>query len=126
MIPVKTWRVSWGICLAAVIAAGILSRMVHTGSVLFDKYLGDALYAAMIYVIVRRWGTARAAALRAITVMIGIELFQLTMIAARMLESEHLIVRIIARLMGTHFSFLDLLAYVLAISCMYVADSAAS
>ena len=47
---------------------------------------------------------------------------QLTLIAAEMLKSEHLIVRIIARLMGTHFSYLDLLSYVAGISCIYVVD----
>ena len=41
------WRL---LLLAAIIAAGILSRVIHTGWIVFDKYLGDALYAAMVYV----------------------------------------------------------------------------
>jgi hypothetical protein len=90
---------------------------------LFDKYLGDVLYAAMIYAILRLWWTSRAAAVSAVALMIAIELFQLTLIAAHMLKSEHLIVRIVARLMGTHFSYLDLLAYVVGIGCMYLVDS---
>jgi len=32
---------------------GILSRVVHTGFTIFDKYLGDALYAMMVYGIFR-------------------------------------------------------------------------
>ena len=46
-------RVPWLLCLVGIIAAGILSRVVHTGFAVFDKYLGDALYAAMVYAILR-------------------------------------------------------------------------
>ena len=100
--------------------------MVRTGSVLFDKYLGDFLYAAMIYAILRLWWPSRAAVVSAWVVMTAIELFQLTLIAAQMLTSEHLIVRIVARLMGTHFSYLDWIAYVVAIGFMYLVDSVAA
>ena len=123
MVRVQRWGAPWSIWLAIIIPVGILSRIVHTGFVLFDKYLGDVLYAAMIYAILRLWWTSRAAAVSALAVMSGIELFQLTLIAAHMLKSEHLIVRIIARLMGTHFSYLDLLAYLAAIGGMYLVDS---
>ena len=113
-------RASWILCLIGIIAVGILSRTVHTGLVILDKYLGDALYAAMVYVILRLlWRTA-AVALPAMAIMTAIELFQLTMIPARMLASEHWIVRICARLMGTEFSFLDLLAYGVGIGCIYL------
>jgi len=40
-----------------------------------------------------------------------------------MLASGHLIVRMCARLMGTEFSFLDLIAYGVGIGCIYLADS---
>ena len=115
-------RAPWIVCLIGIIAAGILSRTVHTGLVILDKYLGDGLYAAMVYVILRLlWKTA-AVALPAMAVMTSIELFQLTMIPARLLASEHWIVRICARLMGTEFSFLDLLAYGVGIGCVYLFD----
>ena len=55
--------------------------------------------------------------------MTVIELFQLTMIPAHMLASEHLAVRICARLMGTGFSFLDLFAYGVGIGCIFLVDS---
>ncbi len=116
-------RASWVLCLMGIITMGILSRVVHTGLVVFDKYLGDALYAAMVYAIFQLlWRTA-AVAVSAMVVMTVIELFQLTMIPARMLASEHLIARICARLMGTEFSFLDLLAYGVGIGCIYLADA---
>ena len=115
-------RVPWLLCLACIVAIGVLSRFVHTGFVVLDKYLGDALYAAMVYAILRilRWGNA--VAVPAMIIMIGIELFQLTMIPAHMLASEHIVVRICARLIGSEFSFLDLLAYGTGILCIYLAD----
>jgi hypothetical protein len=93
--------------------------------VVFDKYLGDALYAAMVYAILRLFwrAAAVAVAVTAMVIMTAVELFQLTMIPAHMLASEHLIARICGRLMGTEFSFLDLLAYGVGIGCIYLADS---
>ena len=118
-------QASWILCLIGIITIGILSRVVHTGLVVFDKYLGDALYAAMIYVILRLlWRAAAVAvAVSTMAVMTLVELFQLTMIPAHMLASEHLITRICARLMGVEFSFLDLLAYGVGIGCIYLVDS---
>jgi hypothetical protein len=115
-------RLVWVLCLLSIIALGILSRMVHTGFVVIDKYLGDALYAAMIYVILRLRYSPPAAAVSAMIVMTAIELFQLTMIPAHLLARGHLIARICARLMGTEFSFLDLLTYAVGIACVYLAD----
>jgi len=116
-------RMSWVFCIIGIIAIGILSRVVHTGLVVFDKYLGDALYATMVYGILRLLWRAATSAACAMLVMTAIELFQLTMIPAHMLASEHLMTRICARLMGVEFSFLDLLAYVVGIGCIYLVDS---
>jgi hypothetical protein len=117
-------RLSWVLCIVGIIATGILSRIVHTGMAVFDKYLGDALYAAMVYGILRLFLRATASAVGAMAVMTGLELFQLTMIPARMLASEDLLTRICARLLGVEFSFLDLLAYGVGIGCIYLMDSA--
>lgn len=114
--------VRWVCCFAAIVAIGILSRIVSTGFVVFDKYLGDALYAAMVYVILRLFAAPAPAALYASLAMTAIELFQLTLIPARMLASEHWITRICARLLGTQFSCIDLLAYAVGIACIYFAD----
>ena len=116
-------RVSWVLCIAGIIVVGILSRVVHIGFVILDKYLGDALYAAMVYGILRLFWRGAAVAVWATAVMTLIELFQLTMIPAHMLASEHLTARICGRLLGTEFSFLDLLAYGVGIACIYLVDS---
>jgi len=115
-------RWSWVFCIVGIIAMGIFSRVVHTGLVVFDKYLGDALYAAMVYGILRLVSKAAASAVWAMVVMTAIELFQLTMIPAHMLASEHSITRICARLLGVEFGFLDLLAYGVGILCIYLVD----
>ena len=116
-------RASWVLCLIGIIAMGILSRIVHTGLVIFDKYLGDALYAAMVYSLLRLSFKSAAVVVPTVVIMTAIELFQLTMIPARLIESEHFVARICARLMGTEFSLLDLLAYGVGIACIYLADS---
>lgn len=113
----------WGL-LSAVIAAGILSRTVHTGSLLFDKYPGDALYAAMVYIIFRLTGRIGRVALWSALAMLALELFQLTGIPAGMLHSESFAVRVCARLLGTQFSLLDLLAYAVGIGCLAMLDRA--
>jgi hypothetical protein len=46
-------RASWILCLVGIITVEILSRVGHTWLVAVDKYLGDALYAAMVYTILR-------------------------------------------------------------------------
>ena len=114
---------SWMFFLAGIIALGILSRVGRTGLIVFDKYLGDALYAVMVYTILRLIWRSASVALPATVIMAGIEFFQLTRIPAHMLGSEHLLIRICARLIGTEFSFLDLLAYGVGIGCVYLADS---
>jgi hypothetical protein len=116
-------RRSWMFCIVGIIAMGILSRVVPTGFAVFDKYLGDALYAAMVYGILRLFSRALASAVCAMVIMTAIELFQLTMIPAHLLTSEHWMTRMCARLMGVSFSFLDLLAYGVGIGCIYLADS---
>lgn len=109
--------------IAVIIAAGILSRTAHTGLVVFDKYLGDALYAAMVYAILRLFVRAAPAALYATAVMIAIELFQLTLIPAHMLANGNAIVRICGRLLGTQFHLADLVAYAVGIACIYLMDA---
>ncbi|MBY0506876.1 MAG: DUF2809 domain-containing protein [Bryobacteraceae bacterium] len=79
------------------------------GWIVWDKYLGDALYAAMVYLLLRPWSSRPAT--QAMLLMTGLEVFQLTLIPARLAGNEHLAVRLVARLLGTQFGWLDLLAY---------------
>ena len=47
-VPLSYARTIYIIGLIGVIAVGVLSRTISTGTILIDKYLGDALYAVMI------------------------------------------------------------------------------
>src|ERR1039457_1561616 len=49
-------------CSKSKMRAHILSRVVHTGLAVFDKYLGDALYAMIVYAILRLLSRAVASA----------------------------------------------------------------
>ena len=122
MSHVAGGRGFWWWVLAAIIVAGLLSRMAHTGNRLIDKYLGDALYAAMVYVLFRLTGRIARPALWTAVAMTAIELFQLTHVAAGMLDSGNPLVRACARLLGTDFSVLDLLAYAVGIGCIAALD----
>ncbi len=91
------------------------------GHPLFDKYLGDALYAAMVYAILRLFTQATLAALYAVLIMTALELFQLTQIPVRWFASQYWPLRIFARLLGLHFGLLDLLAYAVGIAGIHLA-----
>ena len=101
--------------IALVIAAGLLSRATHTGWILIDKYLGDAFYAALVFLLLPPLPPVRRAAI-AMGVMTGIELFQLTNIPAQMVADTRLPVRVIGRLLGTVYSWADLVAYAAGIT----------
>jgi hypothetical protein len=117
-------RLSWVFCIIGIIAMGIFSRVVHTGLAIFDKYLGDTLYAMMVYGILRLFSKPAPSAMFAMVAMTSIEFFQLTMVPAHMLASKHWVMRVCARLIGVEFSFRDLLAYGLGIGCFYLFDCA--
>jgi Protein of unknown function (DUF2809) len=104
--------VLWTHTALLIIAFGVTSRMLHTGFVLIDKYLGDALYAALCYVLLRMLKLQKMPAiLVSLTVMTCLELFQLTGIPLKMARSGSLLTRVISKLLGTEFRFADLLSY---------------
>jgi hypothetical protein len=117
-------RAHWIACLFCIVGLGIASRVVHTGWILLDKYAGDALYAAMVYVLISLvWQTSPLRkALFAMLIMTALEVFQLTMIPAHMFASGNGAERILARLLGTEFSFRDLAAYAVGIFGVVVSD----
>ena len=122
MPQVESRREFWLGLLSAIVVIGVLSRVAQTGFRIFDKYLGDALYAAMIYVVFRLTGRIAHVAVWAAVAMTAIEFFQLTGIPAGMLRSDSAAARVCGRLLGTEFSVRDLLAYVVGIGCVAVVD----
>jgi hypothetical protein len=113
------------ICLIIVIMIGIGSRVLHTGFLFLDKYLGDALYAVMFYLIFSLiWPGGRPLykACFSMLFVTVIEVFQLTLIPLRLSESVNIVLRITAILLGTKFSWVDLVAYLTGIILIFAMD----
>lgn len=99
--------------------------MVHSGILLVDKYLGDALYTVMVYLLLAlAWRSASPLrrAVAAAVIMTGLEIFQLTLIPLELSHSGNIVLRIIGRLLGSTFSWLDLAAYFVGIVAALIAD----
>jgi hypothetical protein len=111
-------------CLVA--AIGIISRVVYAGSVIWDKYLGDAVYAAVFYLVLSLlWGEGTIAMKAMVTTayVLTIEAFQLTGIPAHLNQSDSLIVKTFAYVvLGSAFSWWDMLAYSVGIGGALLAD----
>ena len=121
----KRQRNFYLLCIVAVVLAGVASRVLRSGAPLLDKYLGDGLYAALIYLLLSlAWPSADPArkGLLAYALVAAIEVFQLTQIPADMARSGNLLLRLGAVVLGTRFSWLDLLAYAVGIACIFLAD----
>lgn len=124
MLTTAKRRLRWGLVFAVIVAAGLGSRLIATGWVIFDKYLGDALYAAMIYALLRMFIDRPRATVFAALLMLAVECFQLTMIPARLVASDGILIRLLGWLLGTRFDWLDLLAYGVGIGAIYLVDRA--
>jgi hypothetical protein len=113
------------IVLIGIIFLGIGSRINHTGWVVFDKYLGDALYAAMVYVLL---GLLKVQAIKtkfllSALLMIVIECFQLTSIPLWLFAQDSLLLKGVAVLLGLQFDWRDLIAYAAGIVAIAIADT---
>ena len=100
-------------CLVATI--GVISRVVHVGTLIWDKYLGDAVYAAVFYLVMSlTWseGAVTVKAILATAYVVSVEIFQLTQIPAQLNQSANLVVRAFAYVvLGSAFGWWDMLAY---------------
>lgn len=111
--------------LLVTLVIGVLSRTFVTGSILLDKYLGDALYTAAIFWVL--WlirPTAASTWLAAISFGISllVEVFQLSGVPLAMRDSGQEFLRVLSIVLGTEFSLLDILAYgVGALVCAVIA-----
>lgn len=101
--------------VAITIALGLASRRFPIGVFVWDKSLGDALYAVMVYFVValvRPSLRPRALGLLAFGISFAIELFQATGIPARL-------PRVLQLVLGTSFGWHDVVCY--AVGAAFVA-----
>jgi hypothetical protein len=111
--------------LIGIIFLGIGSRINHTGWVVFDKYLGDALYADMVYVLLGllKVQAVKTKFLLSALLMIAIECFQLTSIPLWLFAQDSLLLKGVAVLLGLQFDWRDLIAYAAGIVAIAIADT---
>lgn len=125
MIDPMRHRTIYLLCVVLVLAAGVASRRAHAGTPLIDKYLGDALYAILIYLLLSLawirgaiWQKAAAAG----AIVLAIEVFQLTLIPERLARSSSAALRLAAVALGTKFSWRDIAAYAVGIAAFALLD----
>lgn len=109
------------LALTAVVALGLLSRLRPIGWFLYDKSLGDILYAVAGYLLLalllHRWRISWVALL-ALFMCMAIETFQVTGIPARY---EH--IAAIRWLLGTTFSWHDVACYIIGVALVTTLDT---
>ncbi|MCQ3972426.1 MAG: DUF2809 domain-containing protein [Anaerolineae bacterium] len=114
------------VTLGLIAGLGLISRLVPIGSILWDKYLGDVVYAAVFYLglsLIWPRGAILAKAFLTVVYVVAIETFQLTLIPAQLSQSDSLAIRLFAYVvLGSRFSGWDLLAYGIGIAGIGLAD----
>ena len=109
-----------------VIFFGLLSRVAPMGVLAWDKYLGDALYAAAFYLALSFLWPQGAVVSKVALVsayVVAVELFQLTPFPAYLNRSDYLPVRLFAYLvLGSTFGWWDLPAYGVGIAVIAGVD----
>ena len=109
----------------SVVLLGILSRIFETGFIILDKYLGDALYAIMLYVLLGAILVNMRPSYKFFltsSLMIIIETFQLTTIPGDFSRSSNVVLNILSILLGTKFSWLDMFAYLVGLLIILLLD----
>jgi hypothetical protein len=105
---------------------GIVSRLFPVGFILWDKYLGDVVYAAVFYLCLSLiWprGAIAGKAFWTVVYVVAIETFQLTPIPVQLGHSDNLVIRLFAYVvLGSRFSGWDLLAYGVGLAAIIVVD----
>ncbi len=121
MSPSSGRRLCCVAALAAVIALGIATRAFPLGWPVWDKSLGDVLYAMAAYLAfaillphARVWAVACLAA----GACLAVELLQLTELNGRLLA-----VPVLRWFLGTDFSWHDVACYLVGVALAAVADT---
>jgi Na+/melibiose symporter-like transporter len=118
-------RIIYCLCGLIIVLGGVASRVFHSGFALLDHDLGEALYAALAYVLLGIvWPQLlppRKALITTITMAV-IEAFQLTGVPARFAASGNILLKLLAVVLGTTWSWRDLLGYAVGIAVVALLD----
>lgn len=113
------------ILLIVTVLIGVVSRLIQIENPILEDYLGDALYAVMFYLILSfffRNASPTIIGFTTFVIMIGFELFQLTNIPLNFVESGNIVLKLTGILLGTTFSWIDILSYIVGIIGIMIAD----
>jgi hypothetical protein len=120
----RSRRLRYVLALVAAAALGITTRTVSVGWYVWDKSLGDLLYAVGAYLVLRLLFPRQAprwAALAALPFCLAIELFKLTGLPAAWASAWW------SRLIfGTTPSWHNVVCYVIGVAVAAIVDTAAS
>ena len=124
--PNRRYRARLLVTTCLVAAIGITSRVVWVGSLIWDKYVGDVVYAAVFYLVLSLiWveGTITAKMVLTAAYVTAIEVFQLTQIPIHLNQSGSFVIRAFAYVvLGSTFSWWDFLAYGIGIAGILLLD----
>ncbi len=112
--------------ITGVVLVGAGSRIFHSGFWIIDKYLGDALYAVLFYLLLSLfWKQGKPLAKAGIITIfvLAVETFQLTGIPLQLWLSGNITLKLLSIVLGTHFSWWDVVAYLVGIAGVYLLDS---
>lgn len=107
-------RVHAAAAIVATVALGLASRRLHLGVFVWDKSLGDALYAVMLYFVfalARPSLAPRTLGALAFGASFAIELFQLTGVPLRLPW-------LLQRVLGVEFAWHDVACYAVGATCV--------
>ena len=115
------------ISLAVVVfALGVVSRVgPKLGNDIWDKYLGDALYAVMFYLCLAIFAPRQSLLFRSVATavfVICVEFFQTTGIPLQMRNSGNALMKFVSVVLGTKFGWGDVLAYFVGLAAVSVFD----
>lgn len=127
-LPKPTQNLSIFLVIIFVIILGVVSRTIQFNHIILDKYLGDALYAVLFYLIFKLLLPKKKIlhlSLCLITVL-AIEAFQLTGIPLHLRQSGNQLAYYLSIALGTKFSYLDIVAYMVGIVSVACIDDVIS
>ena len=128
-LPKPTQNSSIFLVIIFVIVLGIISRTIQFNHIILDKYLGDALYAVLFYLIFKLLLPKKKIlhlSLYSLITILAIEAFQLTGIPLELRQSGNQLAYYLSIALGTKFSYLDIVAYMVGIVSVACIDGVIS